>query len=164
MTLNNVTGNQKTDEWYTSPETVKICLELLAPTVGSTICCPFDTKDSWFVKLLQERGHKVIYGINDWLENDYEYDFAVTNPPFSIKDKVILKAFQSGKPTVLVLPIDSLSGVRRHEMYKTYGYPTIYIPTRRVNYVDGTGKNRKSTHFTSIFIKLNSGRTDLIWE
>ena len=164
MIINQVTGNEKTDEWYTNPETVKKCIELLDPTPGSTVCCPFDTDASWFVKLLKAKGHKVIYNITDWLDVDYDYDYAVTNPPFSIKDQVIERALQNGKPTVLTLPIDTLGGVTRHRLFKQYGYPVVYIPTRRVNYIDGAGLNRKSVNFPTILMKLNAGRTELIWE
>ena len=164
MTANNFTGNDKTDEWYTDQQTVDLCLELLGAPLGAVICCPFDTENSWFVKRLQSLGYEVIYGIKDWLEGLYEYDYAVTNPPFSIKDDVIEKALQSGKPTVLVLPIDSMGGVRRHKMFKEYGYPTIYVPRKRINFVDSTGLNRKSNHFHTILMKLNDGQSRLIWE
>ena len=164
MTVNPLYGNKKTDEWYTNPETAQKCLDLLEATPGSTVCCPFDTEASSFVKLLKNQGFNVIYNITDWLEVDYEYDYAVTNPPFSIKDKVIERALQTGKPTVLTLPIDSLAGVKRHDLFKQYGYPVIYIPTRRINYMDGTGKKRNSSYFPSIFMKLNAGDSNLIWE
>lgn len=51
--------------------------------------CPYDSKDSEFVKYGLDRGYKVIYGIQDFLEKDYDYDYLITNPPFSIKDDVI---------------------------------------------------------------------------
>jgi len=163
--LSGITGNELSDEWYTSPDTVKLMVKILKPRVHSVICCPFDTQKSHFVKVLQELGHTVIHSINDWLTQDYEYDYLITNPPFSIKDQVIEKCLISGKPSVLILPIDSMGGVKRHELYKTYGWPTIYMPTRRINYISEDEKQTKGNHFHSIVMKLNDHeQKGLIWE
>lgn len=78
--LNNITNNYYSDEWYTDIETVDKMIELLNPLPNSKILCPFDTEGSNFVVRLKEMGHKVIYGISDFLENsEYEYDYIITN-------------------------------------------------------------------------------------
>lgn len=163
--INNITNNFYSDEWYTNQSVVDRCLHLLNPVSSSTIMCPFDSEDSLFVKTLLDRGYKVIHSITDYLTNAYEYDYLVTNPPFSIKDIVIEKVFQSGKRSVLILPLDSLGGVKRHSLYQQYEYPHIYIPTRRIGYYDHTWKKREGSNFHSVIMTLNhKEEPKVLWE
>ena len=89
--VNNITNNFYSDEWYTEVETVKKMYDLLGVKGGATVLCPFDTDKSLYVQYGMECGYNVIYNIRDFLDRDvtYEFDFVITNPPFSIKDDVI---------------------------------------------------------------------------
>ena len=60
MTLNGITKNVYSDEWYTSQETVDIAIALLEPKTNAVILCPFDSDKSLFVKTLLAMGHEVI--------------------------------------------------------------------------------------------------------
>lgn len=51
MRMDKLAGSGN-DEFYTPKYAVKPILEFIEP--NSTIWCPFDTDESWFVKLLQE--------------------------------------------------------------------------------------------------------------
>lgn len=102
--VNNITKNFYSDEWYTSEETVKFMYKLLnvrnsveRERESITIMCPYDTENSYFVKIGKRMGFNVIYNIRDFLEKDYEYDYLITNPPFIIKDLVIEKCIKDGK-------------------------------------------------------------------
>jgi len=163
--ISGITKNLKNDEWYTTEETVALMYKLLNPVKGSRLICPFDTDASNFVKYGEAHKYEILYNMQDWLINDYEYDYLITNPPYSIKDLVIEKCLQSGKPSALVLPIDSLSGKKRHSLYKQYGYPTVYIPTRRINYISKDGLTTRSNHFVSIILIFNDALGQrVIWE
>lgn len=165
LSINNITKNYYSDEWYTDQKTVDICISFLRPVANSTVMCPYDSDKSLFVKTLIGLGHNVIYDIEDYLNKDYDYDFLVTNPPFSIKDRVIEKVFESGKRAVLVLPLDSLGGVKRHSLYQKYEYPHIYIPTRRISYYDQTWKKREGSNFHSIIMTFNHNEIPkVLWE
>lgn len=98
------------DEWYTPIDIVKKMLRIFPPKKRDTIICPFDTSASNFVKILKNQGYHVIYGMTDFLKKDYEFDYLITNPPFSIKDEVIERCVEMGKPSVLVIPVDALGG------------------------------------------------------
>lgn len=90
------------------------------------------------------------------MEKDYDYDYLITNPPFSIKDGVIEKCIKDGKRSCLVLPISSLSGVRRHSIFKENDIKlNVFIPTRRVNYFNLDGTKKKGSNFESIFMILD---------
>lgn len=104
---------------------------------GATVLCPFDTDKSLYVQYGIECGYNVIYNIRDFLDRDvtYEFDFVITNPPFSIKDDVIERCLEYGKPTMLVLPMDSLGGVKRHSLFKSFkSFPKVYINGKKSFY------------------------------
>jgi hypothetical protein len=164
MTLNGITKNVYSDEWYTSQETVDIAIELLDPEPNSLILCPFDSENSLFVKTLQAMEHTVIYGIQDFIDGQFHIaDYIITNPPFSIKDQIIRKVYEYGLKSVLVLPIDALGGVNRHNLYREYGYPSVYVPSRRIAYYDEAGELRKGSSFHSVIMTFNQGDTEIMW-
>jgi hypothetical protein len=163
--MRNVFDNELiTDEWYTPLDIVIKAYELLNVRYKSTIMCPYDTAESQFVQWGQKTNNSVIYGITDYLDTDYQYDYVLTNPPFSIKDQVIERVLKSGKPGALILPLDSLGGVKRHALWKQYGYPSIYVPAKRMRFIDGTGQGRDKVSFHCIIMLLNVGKSEIIWE
>ena len=99
------------DEYYTPPILVKPIIKYLKP--NSTIWCPFDTENSEFVILLKEAGHKVIYSHiaydQDFFnyEPDEDYDYIISNPPFTRKLDVFKRLYELKKPFAMVcgLPI-----------------------------------------------------------
>ena len=88
--LSGITKIEKNDEWYTPEQTVALMYKLLQPKPNSTIICPFDTAVSHFVKYGIAQNYNILHNMTDWLTSDYEYDYLITNPPFSIKDKASL--------------------------------------------------------------------------
>ena len=157
----------RTDEWYTDQDIVDKCLEILDAPQGSTVLCPFDGDESKFVQTLKAQGFTVIYGITDFIdsEQDYECDYIVTNPPFSLKDQVIERVFKYGKRTVLVLPLDTMGGKARRKLFKEYEFPQIYVPEARVSYYDQTWIKRTQSNFHSIIMTFNhKAESKLDWE
>ena len=101
----------KSDEWYTPLETVKTMLEVFPPPRGARVLLPFDTEKSNFTKVItQDYDPFAIYGITDFLTSKYEFDYLISNPPYSNTAEIIAKCIETGKPCVLVLPIDTLGG------------------------------------------------------
>jgi hypothetical protein len=162
--LNNITGNEYSDEWFTGEDKVRLCYEILQPKPGSTVMLPFDSEQSHFVQVGKQLGLKVVFGITDFLDSsDYEFDYLVTNPPFSQKDKVIAKVYEYKKPSTLILPLDTLGGVTRHSLFKANGYPEIFMPTRRISYFDNNWKKKPGASFHSVILTFNRG-TGISWE
>jgi hypothetical protein len=162
LTLNGIFKNVYSDEWYTSQETVNLAIGLLDPKPQSVILCPFDSDKSLFVQTLKEHGHTVLHGMTNFLEADYNCDYIITNPPFSIKDKVIEQVYAYGVKTVLVMPMDAMGGVKRHSMYRNHGFPKIYVPARRISYYNQFWEIQKGSSFHSIIMTFNHGEQSSI--
>jgi hypothetical protein len=161
MAINNITGNEYSDEWFTKQHVVDLIVELLKPS--GVICCPFDSDQSLFVAAAQKQG-TAFYGMKNWLESDYSYDYLMTNPPFSIKTKVIEKVAKSGKPSALVLPLDAIGGRARHKIFAQWGHPAIYVPAGRIEYVNPEGKKQPGSSFHSIIMLFHTDHQGIIWE
>lgn len=113
LMLRVLANQNRSDEWYTPEDVVRQMLDLFPPPKGGIILCPFDTADSNFVKVLQENcDNKVVYGVRDFMTRDYQFDYLITNPPFSYKDRIIERCINTGKPCVLLLPLDTLGGAQ----------------------------------------------------
>lgn len=66
--------------------------------------------------------------------NDFpKYDILITNPPFSLKDKFLTEAYKRGKPFAILLPITSLEGLKRQELYKKNGIQILF-PKKRIDF------------------------------
>lgn len=109
----NKSMKNKNDERYTPPILVKPILKYIKS--NSTIWCPFDTKDSEFVIQLQEAGNKVIYSHIDLGQDFFEYepnedyDYIISNPPFSRKLEVLDRLYKLNKPFAMLMNIECLN-------------------------------------------------------
>ena len=118
------------DELYTPPEVTKALIKHL-PSSFKTVWCPCDTADSNIVKELEGSGYKVIASHvkdgKDFLEWEpsEDYDCIITNPPYSIKNKVLKRCVELKKPWALLLPLDSLCGSQRFSLTASSGCITI---------------------------------------
>ena len=89
---------------------------------GKIIWCPFDEEWSAFYVHLRELGYRVIRSsLSD--EQDFfkyepeKWDLIVSNPPFSIKDKVLERLYSFQKPFAVLLPLNSLQGKTRYKYF-----------------------------------------------
>ena len=46
------------------------------------------------------------------------WDILISNPPYSKKDDVLKRAYEFDKPFALLLPVNSIQGKRRFEIFK----------------------------------------------
>jgi len=148
------------DELYTPIYAVRPIIKYI-PRDVNTIWCPCDTEDSKIVKVLKAAGFEVfcshIEDGHDFLleETKTPYDMIITNPPFSIKDKIIKRCYDLGKPFALLLPLTALEGQKRGEMWDNGGIGVVVLDNR----VDYNGKG-SCWYNTSWFIHspLTDGR------
>ena len=134
--------NHKTfDELFTPNYAITPILKYI-PRDVKTIWCPCDKEDSKIVRLLSNNGYNVLYSHidqgDDFLTESPSgpYDMIITNPPFSIKDKIIKRCYDLGKPFALLLPLTALEGERRNKLFTENGIGVVVLDKR----VDYNGK------------------------
>lgn len=101
------------DEIYTVPILVNVILKYIKP--NSTIFCPFDTESSEFVIIFKEAGHRVIHSHisegKDFFKYvpEEDYDYIISNPPFTLKLEILEKLYDMNKPFAFLLPLPCLN-------------------------------------------------------
>lgn len=102
---------------------------------GKIIWCPFDEEWSAFYVHLRELGYRVIRSsLSD--EQDFfkyepeKWDLIVSNPPFSIKDKVLERLYSFQKPFAVLLPLNSLQGKTRYKYFAGGGIQLLSFDIR----------------------------------
>ncbi len=146
---------KKSDECYTPRCGVEPIIKYLKSKKYKTIWCPFDQEQSNFVIMLLENNFNVIFShIDD--NKDFltyepeEYDCIVSNPPFSIKDEVLERAYSFNKPFALLLPQNSLQSIDRVEMFINYGLEYLGFSRRLPYYTpNNLDKLPSGNHFAS---------------
>lgn len=125
--------NKETDESYTPFYAVDPILKYIPKSMK--IWCPFDEEWSAYVQKFKEEGFKVINSHlktgQDFFEYEpEEYDIIISNPPFSLTDKILERLYSLGKPFIMLLPLKYLQSKKRVEMFSKYGIQLLTFNTR----------------------------------
>jgi len=112
------------DELYTPNEAVEMILPYI-PNGVKTIWECTAIKESRIVKVLRDAGYNVITTHiedgQDFFKYEPEfYDMIITNPPYSLKDKFLKRAYDLKKPFMFLLPLTTLEG-KRGKMFDKNG-------------------------------------------
>lgn len=103
----------KNDECYTPAYGVAPIIKYIPK--NAVVWCPFDTRESEFVKQIAENGNKVIASHIDsgqdfyLYEPDEKWDVIISNPPFTNKRKIFERALSFNKPFALMFPLTWLN-------------------------------------------------------
>ena len=157
----------KGDEIYTPFYAVDPILKHLKP--NSTIWCPFDEEWSAFVVMLREYGHKVIATHldrgGDFFTTNVEADYIISNPPYSVKDKVLERLYKIGTPFMMLLPVASIQSIFRVNLFIKYGLQLIVFD-RRIGYHTDGNKDTcvKGNSFGSAYFCWNVLNDDIIFK
>jgi|TARA_R100000084_G_C4636931_1_gene141476 16S rRNA A1518/A1519 N6-dimethyltransferase RsmA/KsgA/DIM1 with predicted DNA glycosylase/AP lyase activity len=134
--LNNASGKRNKQDFYQTPYSVtRKFLNLEDFDYNLTFCEPACGKGA-IVKVLQENTKNIIaYDIEkDFFKETNQYDYIITNPPYSKANKFIKKAKQvATKKFAMLLPLSYLYGKTRYDEIWTdnnYGLFRIYVLTR----------------------------------
>jgi len=87
------------------------------------IWCPFDEEWSVFPRKLKEEGFNVVRsslkeGQDFFIYEPEHWDLIISNPPFSMKDRVLKRLYEFNKPFAILLPLNSLQGMTRFDYFK----------------------------------------------
>ena len=157
MKMDKVAGSGN-DEFYTPEYAVEPILKYIEK--GSTVWCPFDTKDSNFYKQITQMGCDVILShIEDGQDFfNYEpvekYDYIISNPPYSVKGAVFERLFSIGKPFAMLVGVVGLfESQKRFEMFRDNTFEIMYL-NRRVSYFKNYEDPKPSLNppFSSVYL------------
>lgn len=136
FSANNVSGKRKKSDFYETPYSItRHLLNVEEFDYSLTICEPA-CGDGAIVKILKEKTNNVIaYDIEkNFLSETKQYDYIITNPPFSIAYEFIVKSKQVAKKKfAFLLPLSYLHGKKRYDdIYSDKDYPLkkVYVFTR----------------------------------
>ena len=168
MKLDIVAGSQN-DEFYTPKYSIQPILEFIKPE--STIWCPFDTKDSLFVKTFKENGFNVIHshifdGIDFFNCEIPQCDYIISNPPYSIKYEVFNRLFQIDKPFAMLVGIVGLfESQKRFNLFKNNKFEILYM-NKRISYFKDYNDEKPSLNppFSSVYLTHNMLPNDICFK
>jgi len=140
--LNKTSNNTLSDECYTPSNAIKPLISELSRDKFYYDCT--SGLSSNIVDYLNSNGYRCISsGEKDFLIDELPdgIDIIITNPPYSKKDKFIERCYELKKPFALLLPVSSLQGQKRGQMFSENGIEVLALNKR----IDFTGKG--SPHF-----------------
>ena len=115
-------------------------------------------------KTLEDNGFKVISSdiLNgkDFLKwQPDSWDYIITNPPFSLKQRFLERAYILGKPFALLLPLTTLETNKRQTLFNDNGIEIILFD-KRINFITPTKVENSSSWFATAWFTwgLNIGK------
>lgn len=133
--LNNMNTTKEGDEKFTPFYAVEHILKYLKPK--SIIWCPFDEEWSAFVIRLREAGHRVkathINQGKDFFNitpKKNTIDYIISNPPYTLKDKVLQRLYELNIPFAMLLPVATIQSMKRVPMFQKYGVEVLIFDGR----------------------------------
>ena len=163
-------ANSGNDEFYTPPYAIKPILKYLKPK--STVWCPFDTEQSFFVKMLRQAGHEVVCTHKD-TDGDFfsipcppNVDYIISNPPYSCKGKVFERLFQLDIPFMMLVGVVGLFESKlRFKMFRENEFEIMYL-SKRVAYFKDYKDIKPSLNppFSSVYLCHNVLPKQIIFE
>ena len=148
----------KNDEYYTPVYAINPLLPYLKNF--KKIWCPFDTDESYFVKVLRDNGHEVINthlsSGGNFFQLDPNCDAIVSNPPYSLKTEVLERLFFLKKPFAMLMGIVGLFESRRFYLFQDNKFELL-IFNKRVSYHTSykTETTDLSPPFSSVYVCHN---------
>ena len=137
-------------------------LNIYLPPPEITIWCPFDTRESLFVKQFESLGYNVISthisNGEDFFEIDVpECDYIISNPPYSRKGDVLQRLFEIGKPFAMLVGVVGLfESQKRFDMFKKNDFEIMYM-NKRIAYFKDYSEQKPSLNppFSSVYVCKN---------
>ncbi len=158
----DVVAGSQNDEFYTPEYAIRPILKYLDKEKVKVIWCPFDTGDSLFVKIFRKEGFEVIATHINNNEDFFSYPFGnlplcdaiISNPPYSLKGKVLERLFLIGKPFAMLVGVVGLfESKHRFEMFKGNFFEILYMD-KRISYFKSFEEQKPSINppFSSVYV------------
>ena len=140
MTSFTIGQSDKTDDAYNTPHH---CFEDIIDFIPNreklVVYEPFilNNKYSTSKASLLSMGFKKVIAETDWdffeMYNKLEYDIIISNPPFSIKQKIFKLLKQIDKPFILIVPVSIIT--KKYFMDNFKDDFQIIIPKKRIQFI-----------------------------
>jgi len=155
----------KNDECYTPIEGVIPILKYIPK--DCIVWCPFDTKDSQFVKEISKT-NKVVYSHIDDGQDFFNYepeqwDIIISNPPFTNKRKYFERALSFGKPFALIMSITWLNDASPKQIFEGKDMQLLMFD-KRLKFIKPNGEQMGSPTFSSAYFCYNFLPKQIIME
>ena len=164
-------SNGNNDECYT-PDYAVVPLIKYIPILNTNgektkIWCPFDTKDSQYVKILKASGFNVInshisYGQDYYQYEPEDWDIMISNPPFTNKRKIFERTLSFDKPFALLMSNTWLNDSAPKQLFKDKQLQLLMFE-QRIKFLNNGVINNKIT-FSSSYYCYNFLPKDIIME
>ena len=146
----------KNDECYTPSYAVKPILEYIPK--NAIVWCPFDTKDSEFVKLISQQ-NRVVYSHIDLGQDFFDYepdewDIIISNPPFTNKRKYFERALSFNKPFALIMSNTWLNDAAPKQLFKDKDLQLLMFD-KRIKFIMPDGRDNGKITFSSSYYCWN---------
>jgi hypothetical protein len=117
----------------------------------------------WLTKAFSDKGYRVI-GTDILTGKDYrmwqpdEWDIAITNPPYAIKQQFLERAYMLRKPFAFLLPLTTFETWKRQRLFNDFGLEVIFLD-KRINFRTPSGNGSGAWFSTAWFTNgLNIGK------
>jgi hypothetical protein len=153
------------DECYTPAYGVEPILKYIPK--GAVVWCPFDTKDSEFVKKISKTNKVIATHLSKGqdffhFEPKEHWDIIVSNPPFTGKRQVFERALSFGKPFALLMTNTWLNDSAPKQLFKDKDLQLLMFE-QRIQYIHD-GKSMGSPTFSSSYYCYNFLPKQIIME
>jgi hypothetical protein len=152
---------KKDDELYTPDYLIYPIIKYIKK--GITIWCPWDTRESNFVKIFNEMNYQCINSHSENGQNFFSYepdewDIIISNPPFSKKLKVFERLWQLNKPFAILMALPCLNYQEIGEFFCSHDGLQLMIFDKKVSF------NGNTSSFNTSYFCRNLLDKDLIFE
>lgn len=153
----NIYSKGKNDECYTPEYAIYPIIKYLDK--DKIIWCPFDKEDSNFVKILKDKGFKVINSHIETGQDFYNYepdswDIIVSNPPFTNKRLIFERCLSFNKPFALIMTNTWLNDSAPKKLFKDKELQLLMFD-KRIEYITPEGENMGRPTFSSSYYCYN---------
>ena len=140
------------DECYTPDYGVKPILKYIPD--GDIVWCPFDTKESEFVKQISKQ-NEVIYSHISTGQDFFDYEphaweRIISNPPFTNKRKYFERALSFGKPFALIMTNTWLNDSAPKQLFKDKDLQLLMFD-KRMKFISPDGRDNDKITFSSSY-------------
>ena len=154
----------RNDECYTPGYGVEPILKYIPR--GAVVWCPFDKRDSEFVKQISKQNEVVHSHIDDGKDffsyEPAQWDVLISNPPFTAKRKFFERALSLGKPFALIMSNTWLNDAAPKQLFKHKELQLLMFDKRMKFLNNGTTQNKIT--FSSSYYCYNFLPKQLIME